>query len=76
MKKLRINRIQYRNQGTTNLALRGQIEHHVTFKFDTEEEAITFKDNVKNWYYAEDETLDKESNEPQTKKTGRPKKDL
>lgn len=72
MKKLRINRIQYRNQGTTNPSLRGRIEHHVTFKFDTEEEAIMFKDNVKNWYYAEDEMVDK----PPTKKAGRPKKDL
>jgi len=58
MKKLRINRIQYRNQGTTNPALRSQMEHHVTFKFDTEQEAITFKDNVKNWYYNEISNLE------------------
>lgn len=76
MDKLRINRIQYRNQGKKNPSLRGNIEHHVTFKFDTEQEAITFKDNVKNWYYAEDETLDQEPCKPSAKKAGRPKKDL
>jgi len=75
MKKLRINRIQYRNQGTKDRNLRGNVEYHVTFKFDTEEESITFKDNVKNWYYAEEETV-VESNKPPTKKAGRPKKDL
>lgn len=77
MKKLRINRTLYTNQGTSDPAKRGKIEHHITFKFDTEREAITFKDNVKNWYYGQETDSElEERTKSEPKKRGRPKKNI
>lgn len=52
MEKLRIHRTKYRNKGTANKKLRGQQEHHVIFKFDTEEAAKGFTKSVKDWWYS------------------------
>ena len=52
MEKLRIHRTKYRNRGMANKKLKGQQEHHVIFKFDTEEAAKGFITQVKEWYYS------------------------
>ena len=52
MEKLRIHRTKYRNRGQANKKLKGQQEHHVVFKFDTEDEAKGFITQVKDWYYS------------------------
>ena len=88
MEKLRIHRLKYRNRGMANRKLRGQQEHHVIFKFDTEEKAKDFIEKVKAWYYgtkteAQIEAKTTPNEKPETpevkkpaqkKKTGRPTK--
>jgi len=52
IKKLRIHSHPYTNRGMANKEKRGVREQHVTFKFDTIEEAKKFIEGVKKWYYA------------------------
>ena len=54
MEKLRIHRTKYRNRGQADKKLKGQNEHHVIFKFDTEEKAKGFITQVKEWRYSPD----------------------
>ena len=51
MEKLRIHLSKYRNRGMANKKLKGQQEHHVIFKFDTEPEAKDFIAKVKDFWY-------------------------
>lgn len=50
MEKLRIHRTKYRNRGQADKKLKGQNEHHVIFKFDTEEKAKYFTVKVKEFW--------------------------
>ena len=59
MEKLRIHRTKYRNRGQADKKLKGQQEHHVIFKFDTEEAAKDFITKVKEWYYSLEEVDEK-----------------
>ena len=77
MEKLRIHRTKYRNRGTANKKLRGQQEHHVIFKFDTEEAAKDFIAKVKEWYYSLSEVKEKiikviKDETPETPKATKP----
>lgn len=72
MKKLRIHRMKYVNQGKANPELRGKREYHAIFKFDTEQEVKKFINDVKKWYY--DKEPVKEVKKTPKKKTGRPPK--
>lgn len=47
--------MKYLNRGMANKKLRGQREHHVIFKFDTDEQAKDFITKVKEWYYSLEE---------------------
>jgi len=77
MANLRIHLTKYRNRGMANKKLKGQQEHHVIFKFDTEPEAKDFIAKVKDWYYSLESIKDKVINEmnkdaPETQTTKRP----
>jgi len=51
--------MKYLNRGMANKKLRGQREHHVIFKFDTDEQAKDFITKVKEWYYSLEEVSKK-----------------
>ena len=55
MKKLRIQKMAYTNQGTANISLKGVKEYHAIFKFDTDKEAEDFIRKVNKWYNALEE---------------------
>ena len=59
MDKLRIHLTKYRNRGMANKKLKGQQEHHVIFKFDTEPEAKDFIAKVKEFWYSLESVKDK-----------------
>lgn len=51
MKKLRIQKMPYINQGTANTKLKGVKEFHAIFKFDTDKEAEDFIKKVNEWWH-------------------------
>lgn len=80
-KPLRINKKFHRNEGTRDRTLRGKREVHMILKFDSEQEYETFKTDLKEWYYGEEQKAlniiqadDKTKKPVQKKKPGRPKK--
>ena len=86
MKKLRIQKMAYTNQGTANISLKGVKEYHAIFKFDTDKEAEDFIRKVNKWWYALEEVGKKVMNAikdksdeakepiPKKRKAGRPAK--
>lgn len=52
MKKLRIQKMPYVNQGTANIKLKGVKEYHAIFKFDTDKEAEDFINQVREFWYS------------------------
>ena len=86
MKKLRIQKMAYTNQGTANISLKGVKEYHAIFKFDTDKAAEDFIRKTKEWYNGLEEVSKKvmdvlkdKSDEvkepiPEKRKAGRPAK--
>ena len=55
-KQLRIHKQLNINSGRADKTRKGQREVHMILKFDSEEEYETFKNELKAWYYAENDT--------------------